>query len=369
MATLVTEKVSTTIFVVDYENVSINLTDLQGNTTYLDSGPSSVALHVGAVVMLLALLWGIFANTLTAVVILTQRDLKNITNIFIVSLCINDVINLSVNNLLVLVSYFMMSWSMGEAVCEMVMHFTVLLMGSSLWHTGLISIHRLIVVVFNSFYKKISKRAYMLFVLIFARVVPMLFLITPHLGEMSEYQPKLLRCLARKEHGLYTMLVSVVLMMLPSLILIVCYVAIFVKVHQSSSAFSATRKREWLRREIQITKMFGMVFLLIILGYLPYGVVRFIDRKLEFSADFYVVITVLYAVANSCNPVIYGAMDRKIRRACFAALGIEQLCMKEEKNLKPSESVRSNGEAEPATEAVPLNGSPASKPSPQKISL
>ena len=165
MATLVTEKVSTTIFVVDYENVSINLTDLQGNTTYLDSGPSSVALHVGAVVMLLALLWGVFANTLTAVVILTQRDLKNITNIFIVSLCINDVINLSVNNLLVLVSYFMMSWSMGEAVCEMVMHFTVLLMGSSLWHTGLISIHRLIVVVFNSFYKKISKRAYMLFVL------------------------------------------------------------------------------------------------------------------------------------------------------------------------------------------------------------
>jgi hypothetical protein len=73
----------------------------------------------------------------------------------------------------------------------------------------------------------------MLFVLIFCRVVPMLFLITPHLGYMSEYQPKLLRCLAKKEHGFYTLLVSVVLMMLPSLILIVCYVAIFVKVRWS----------------------------------------------------------------------------------------------------------------------------------------
>ncbi|KAK7104165.1 melatonin receptor type 1B-B-like [Littorina saxatilis] len=368
MGSLVTEKVSTTILVVAPENVSFNLTEPHGNGTD-DSGPSPVALHVGAIVMLLALLWGVFANTLTAVVILTQRDLKNITNIFIVSLCINDIINLSINNLLVLVSYFMMSWSMGEAVCEMVMHFTVLLMGSSLWHTGLISIHRLIVVIFNNFYKTISKKAYMLFVLITARVVPMLFLITPHLGEMSEYQPKLLRCLAHKDHGLYTMLVSVVLMMLPSLILIVCYVAIFVKVHQSSSHFRATRKREWLRREIQITKMFGMVFLLIILGYLPYGVVRFIDRKLEFSADFYVVITVLYAVANSCNPIIYGVMDRKIRRACFAALGLEQRCMKDEKKMKPSESVRSNGEAEPTTEAVPLNGSPAGRPSPQKTSV
>jgi hypothetical protein len=51
----------------------------------------------------------------------------------------------------------MMRWSMGEAVCEMVMHFTVLLMGSSLWHTGLISVHRLIVVVFNNFYKKVRE--------------------------------------------------------------------------------------------------------------------------------------------------------------------------------------------------------------------
>jgi hypothetical protein len=55
--------------------------------------------------MLIALLWGVFANTLTAVVILTQKDLKNITNYFIVSLCINDIINLSVNNLLVLVRF------------------------------------------------------------------------------------------------------------------------------------------------------------------------------------------------------------------------------------------------------------------------
>lgn len=345
---------------VEEENLSVNQTEMfSGNTTGKNVGPSPIALNVGAVIMLLALLWGIFANALTSTVILMQRDLKNITNIFIVSLCINDIINLSINNLLVLVSYFMMSWTMGAAVCEMIMHFAVLLMGSSLWHTGLISIHRLIVVVFNNFYKKISKRAYTIFVLVAARVVPMLFLITPHLGEMSEYQPKLLRCLVRREHGLYTMLVSVVLMMLPSVILIVCYVAIFVKVHQSSSAFRATRKREWLRREIQITKMFGMVFLLIIFGYLPYGIVRFIDRRLEFSADFYVVISVLYAVANSCNPIIYGVMDRRIRHSCFRALGLEQHCLKDGQKLK--EGTQCNGDNETNTEAVPLNSSPPKK--------
>ncbi len=333
-------------------NGTVNDTGLQG--------PSATALQIGAVVMLMSLMWGVFANVLTMIVILTERELKNITNIFIVSLCINDILNLGINNLLVLVSYFMMTWATGSVVCEMVTHFTVLLMGSSLWHTGLIAIHRLIVVVFNTFYKKISKKAYTIFVLVAARVVPILFLIQPNLGYMSQYQPKLLRCVVKKGFGLYTMLVSVVLMMLPSLVLIICYIAIFVKVHQSSTAFRASRKREWLRREIQITKMFGLVFILIIVGYLPYGIVRSIDKGLKFSADFYVAITVLYAVANSCNPIIYGVMDRNIRRACFRALGLEERCMSEERSkLRKTNSLKSNGEthavSEVNTEAVPLN--------------
>ncbi|XP_005113183.1 melatonin receptor type 1C-like [Aplysia californica] len=347
----------------DATNYSINFSQSLGNSSDVGGGsnlssqdrPSSTALHIGAVVMLIALLWGLFGNILTSFVILTNKDLKSTTNVFIVSLCINDILNLGINNMIVLISYFMMEWTMGLAICEMVMHFTVLFMGSSLWHTGLISIHRLIVVCFNNFYKKISKKAYTIFVLSFARIVPVLFIITPHLGRMSQFQPKLIRCLARKEFGLYTMLVSVTLQMLPSIVLIVCYIAIFIKVFRSSSAIRATRKREWLRREIQVTKMFGMVFLLIIIGYLPYGIVRFIDRKLELSADFYVGISVVYAVANSCNPIIYGVMDRKIRRYCFRALGLEESCMRSDQQMKKNISLRTNGEPEMATETAAVS--------------
>jgi hypothetical protein len=122
----------------------------------------------------------------------------------------------------------------GMLVCELLQHLTVLLMGSSLWHTGLIAIHRLIVVVFNTFYKKISKKAYTIFVLIFARVVPLLFLMQPSLGNMAYYEPKLLRCVVKKDFGPFTLLVTVFLMMLPSVILILCYIAIFIKVHHET---------------------------------------------------------------------------------------------------------------------------------------
>ena len=318
--------------------------------------PSNSALYVGAIVMLIALLWGLFANFLVMIVIFTKRDLNNIINIFIISLCINDIINLGLNNNLVLLSYFMGRFPTGMLGCELSTHFTVLLMGSSLWHTGLIAIHRLIVVVFNNFYKKISKKAYTIFVLVFARIVPLLFLIQPSLGKMAYYEPRLLRCIVKKDYGPFTLLVSIFLMMIPSLILIICYIAIFIKVHESSRAFRVSRQREWLKREIKITKMFGMVFLLIMIGYLPYGIVRAIDKQLELSADFYVAITVFFAIANSSNPIVYGVMDKSIRHECFNALHINT--QKKDKNGTITHNTKqSQVDMEAETEIVPLNTS------------
>ncbi|XP_069116703.1 melatonin receptor type 1A-like [Argopecten irradians] len=334
---------------------STNLTDMGA------VGPSQTALHIGGIIMLLALLLGLFGNFLVMIVIFTKRDLSNIINIFIISLCINDIINLGFNNNMVLLSYFLGQFPTGMLGCELATHFSVLLMGSSLWHTGLIAIHRLIVVVFNNFYKIISKKAYTIFVLVFARVVPLLFLCQPSLGNMAYYEPKLLRCIVKKNYGPFTLLVSVFLMMLPSVILIVCYIAIFIKVHQSSRASRVSRQREWLKREIKITKMFGMVFLLILIGYLPYGIVRAMDKRLEWHADFYVAITVFFAIANSSNPLVYGIMDKQIRQQCFNALHIRLQSKEDIKNGNITSSSRMSHtdykDKEEVTENVPLNNS------------
>ncbi|KAH3853493.1 melatonin receptor type 1A-A-like [Dreissena polymorpha] len=291
--------------------------NMSNSTLVTSAGPSRTSMYIGAGIMLVTLVLGIVGNILIMIVISLRKDLTNIIHTFVVSLCINEIINLSLNNTLVTSSYITGRWPTGMLGCEMSTHFTVLLMGSSLWHTALIAIHRLIVVVFNNFYKKISKKGYTIFVLVFCRVVPLLFLCQPSLGHMAYYEPKLIRCIVKKNYGPFTLLVSIFLMMIPSLILIVCYIAIFIKVHQSSQAFRAHRHKEWLKREIQITKMFGIVFLLIMVGYIPYGIVRAIDKTLSYDSDFYVFITVFFAVANCFNPVVYGVMDRQIRSACL----------------------------------------------------
>lgn len=295
------------------------------NTTRFNDGigPSPLALKIGSAIMSVALASGLLGNLYVITFLVQKKSLDNIINIFIVSLCINDIMNLCVSNVSVLVSYLSGGWTSGMGICEAVVHFNYILMGCSLWHTSLIAIHRFIVVILHPWYQHISKKAYTIVVLAVTRIVPLLFLIQPNLGHMTYYEPKLLRCLIKKEFGFTTLLVGIVLMMVPSVVLIICYVCIFIKVHTSAMRVRPS-SRNWLAREIRITKMFGMVFLVIMLGYLPYGITRAVDHKMNLSPDFYVWISVLYAIANSANPLVYGIMEPVLREACLRCIRIQE---------------------------------------------
>lgn len=72
------------------------------------------------------------------------------------------------------------------------------------------------------------------------------------------------------------------------------------------------------QRELQITKMFGVVFLVMLFGFLPYGMVRNLDSNNKLSPNAYIVVTVLYALASCANPLLYGLMNREVRRIAFA---------------------------------------------------
>jgi len=89
---------------------------------------------------------GICGNVLEMIVIIRRKCIANTIHICVVSLCINDIINLGLNNTPVTSSYLLGKWPTGQLGCELSTHFTV--MGSSLWHTALIAMYRLVIVVY-----------------------------------------------------------------------------------------------------------------------------------------------------------------------------------------------------------------------------
>jgi hypothetical protein len=71
-----------------------------------------------------------------------------------------------------------------------------------------------------------------------------------------------------------------------------------------------------MKREIQITKMFSILFLVFLFGYIPYGIIRSVDKSNSLHPDYYILLTVLFIISISVSPVIYGLMNTQIRKQC-----------------------------------------------------
>jgi hypothetical protein len=277
-----------------------------------------------------------------------------VINIFISSLCVNDLLSLSLIVALIIESYIWREWTAGDIMCKLNPEFTVAFIGSSLWHTALIAIHRYIVVVHNSLYKAMNRRAYVAFVLIMARVIPVACTVPGFNLNTSGYMPKMLRCILLPSQKGRIVSVTVIQVLVPCVIVILCYMLIFGFVYRTTRSMQVPNVS--LRREIQITKMFGIIFLMILLGFIPYTAIRNADRDNIFGADVYVIVSVFYGIASCSSPLVYGTMSRDIREACLGFLSCIVTTLKLQKCSKCLQGHEgypqpSNGEADPSTKA------------------
>lgn len=429
--------------------------------------PTKIATITASILMTAFLLMGVFGNAwLLWTLIRCARLRQNLINNLIMSLCVNDLINLTLVQTFVLTSYYCNRWIAETLPCFIVPEANMILVGTSLWHHAFIAFHRYLVVVQWNFYLQIRKRLYIFVVILGSRVFPFFltlvfnslayskyrksrggyesssFEIIPHIKSFLRYivfySPYLLRCAYKRSEKERIICVLFLTVVLPCVIVSVCFTATFMFVrrknfhvsrHLQSSKIptdttpssttlqikidsylpmlentcseppflgeddeekglgltysilevdkainyrvdmqskrirynrsadlisgrpklnNAHKKRQIfghsflnvdkkrISREMCITKMFGVVFLLFIVGYLPYGLIRMIDGTNIDPADctlpanvnstskvfstpgtppeVYVFLSVLYAIASCCNPLIFGLMHRDVRK-------------------------------------------------------
>ena len=196
-------------------------------------------------------------------------------------------------------------------------------MGCLLWHHCLIAIHRLIVVAYPNFLRRMSVKTYVIVSLVITRILPILCCIPSFISNLIAYSPKALRCAIRDKTQIYINLS--ILIILPNVIIIFCFVGIFVHVLHATHASGRTNTNtvsasHSLRREIRITKMFAVLFTLFFLGYHPYGFVRAYDRRRLLHPDIFVLLTLLYCISICASPFVYGIMNKQLRNECVRVL-------------------------------------------------
>jgi hypothetical protein len=235
----------------------------------------------------------------------------------------NDLLNIGFNQFFVGLSYANRGWLGGPLICKLVVYFSTIFMGCLLWHHCLIAIHRLIVVVYPNFLRRMSVKTYIIVSLVITRILPILCCIPSFLTDSIAYSPQAFRCSIRNKLQIFINLT--VLILLPNVIIIFCFVGIFVNVLRATHATGRTNTNavsasHSLRREIRITKMFAVLFTLFFLGYHPYGFVRAYDKRRQLHPDIYVLLTLFYCISICASPLVYGIMNNQLRHECMRVL-------------------------------------------------
>ncbi|VEL42010.1 unnamed protein product [Protopolystoma xenopodis] len=151
------------------------LSRFQDQLTGDHAEPSRLATGIAAGVMTVFLVPGIAGNLWIIWLVIRRARLRaNLINAFIASLCLNDAINLSLAQTLVLASYVRHGWTLGRFICALVPELNMVLVGVSLWHHALIALHRYLVVVKWLFYRHMNKTRYSVLVIVGSRAVPLL---------------------------------------------------------------------------------------------------------------------------------------------------------------------------------------------------
>ena len=227
------------------------------------SVPSRPATIAAACVMSMFLLVGIPGSVWVITGLCRTHDLRtNLISQFVLSLSINDLVNMCVNQALVTGSYASNTWLFTDWLCHFLPEFNMFLVSSTLLHHALIAVHRYVVVCHDHLYRRTPKRLYSIAVIVSTRLVPAVIAARPiFFDATTEFDPKLLRCVTSKSHQARIMIATLLTSVLPCLVVLVCFVLIFSFVfrarRRSMAAASAARSkaRRSLDRELRITKM------------------------------------------------------------------------------------------------------------------
>ncbi len=111
------------------------------NLSRKDSLPSELPEHVKAIFLVLYLLiivLSLFGNVMVVLVVVRNHKMRTVTNTFLVSLAISDLLIAALNMPLQLRFYLQNEWTLGEPLCKFTKYFQgVVIVSSILTLTGI----------------------------------------------------------------------------------------------------------------------------------------------------------------------------------------------------------------------------------------
>ena len=271
----------------------------------------------------------LFGNLLTCYAVYRNQRLRRLPNMFVIALCISDILMSTLCMPFTVVTLFHGRWVFGETFCR-IHGFGAFTFGLASQQTmGLIAVSRYFCVVkpekYAVLFKKQRAMLYIAVVWCAALVgsLPPIFI----KDGRFEFQPGKAMCSYTFESNIpYTVFIECVYVAAPLIIITICYTKVFRAVSRSNQVFSQENNLHQLRanvEEAKVTKTLAAVMIGFTCCWLPVSVMDNIDAargEHTLPRQAYLTYAFLVYLSSTINPFIYGTTNRQFRREYKAIL-------------------------------------------------
>ena len=306
-------------------NVSQPVSQAVFPNSLMNRSMSQVVADVGP--LFLINLTALFGNTLLCIAFIKNNHLRSVTNIFVLTLAVSDIVMSLTCMPLSEGSLLAGEWIFGDLLCHIQGFLTHFLAFLSLEMMAVTAVNRYFRVIKPDLYRKIFTPGYTTLIILSASLlsVGILASITfAQHGNLFVFHPgkaicvNLYRSLISTQ--IYTIFSSVTFVFLPAIVIIWCY----------SKVFRAIRRhfRRWAARklssasinsinpaEIVVTRTVFAIVIAFFICWIPCIVIDLVDitRDEWFDRRVYLAYTYFAYTSSAINPIIYGIMNRSFR--------------------------------------------------------
>ncbi|XP_022795005.1 G protein-coupled receptor 161-like [Stylophora pistillata] len=264
-----------------------------------------------------------FGNLLTCYIVYRNHRLRTIPNMFVIALAVSDILISICCMPFTVVTLFYGQWIFGETFCRVngfeVFTFAV----ASIYCMGVIAISRYFCVVKPERYLVLFRKEKISFYIAFAWLAALVGSVPPIFFEKGgfEFKPGKGMCLYTFESDIgYTLFVGFVCITAPLTLITISYVMVFRAVSRSNRVFSEESDFPRLRANIEEAKV-SKTLVAVLVGFvscwMPIYVIDTTDAlrgNNAFPREVYISYAFLLYLSSTINPVIYGVMNKELRR-------------------------------------------------------
>ena len=285
----------------------------------------------------------LFGNFVTLLVMLLNRRLRTIPNMFVASLAVSDFsIGALISVPLCIPTLVTSHWPFNDATCQFQGYIVMALVAASVHTLALMAVNRYFRIVKPSKYRRyLTKKKTMMMLLVswfYSICCPLPYFLS---GHKTVFLASKFFCFVPIDNNIFTAYGIPLYIEIPTIIIVYCYLSIFktVRTHNNNIQFSRNPVRAANVEEIKVTRTLFVMVVFFNLCWIPILLIDIADSiqtRWTFSREVYVAYTFLAHVSGALNPLIYGVLNRNFRtdylkllccRYCRSQVVVEPLAM------------------------------------------